>query len=400
MILKEVFVAGGIPKTTYVSRNRLNLEKKLRGALAEGHQIIALTGATKSGKTVLCRRVLESRKTLWVDAGQVSSTEEFWKLAAQKLDIPGEYSISESNDTKFGFRYVVSAEGGNSEVASEKYFSDPKIAALTACKENNICLVIDDFHYLDDKIQKNVIRNLKSEIFDGLDVIVIAVPHRAFDTIRNEKEMEGRFVHIEIPPWELDELKEISKKGFPALKVIVPDDLQDEFSREAFHSPILMQRFCLKVCTEYEIFETLKIEREISPSDRVRKEIYNSVAENYGFPTFKVLSEGPQSRTDRLPRRLKQSTEKVDIYHALLRAIARTGPKSALPYDEIREAMRQTVVDSDMPQKHQITNSLNYMSREAKAKVQGEPPLEWRDEVLYITDPSLSFYLRWAFSEK
>lgn len=398
MKLREVFVAGGIPKTTYVTRERLSLEKRLQGALAEGHQIIALTGATKSGKTVLCRRVFESRETLWIDSGQVSGAKEFWKLAAQKLDIPGEYTISQSNDNKAGFRYIVFSEESNGEVASEKFFNDPKIAVLTACKEHDICLVIDDFHYLDDDVQKSVIRNLKSEIFDGLDVIVIAVPRRAFDTIRNEKEMEGRFIHIEIPPWELDELEEISKKGFPVLKVITPSDLQSEFAQEAFKSPILMQRFCLKLCSEYEIFETLRNEKEINPADHVQKNIYHSVAIDYGFPTFKVLSDGPQSRTDRLPRRLKESDEKVDIYHALLRAIARTGPKSALPYDEIREAMRQTVLDSDMPQKQQITNSLNYMSREANKKVQGEPPLEWRDEVLYLTDPSLMFYLRWAFS--
>ena len=329
----------------------------------------------------------------------MESVSDFWELAASKLDLPQETKTSRTISNQTGVRYGVVGTRNAGETSETKYFSSAKAAVLEACKSNSICMVVDDFHYMEDQVQRSIIRTLKSEIFEGLDVIFIAVPHRAFDVIRNEREMEGRFVHIEIPSWSLGELVEIPRKGFPALGVEFSMKNAQEFAGEAFGSPILMQRFCLRICQEYDVSETQKPKIEINPSARKKKEIFSDVARNYGFPTFKTLSEGPQSRTDRLLRKIKGSDERVDIYVALLRAIASTGPRDQLPYDDIREAMRQTVVDSDMPQKQQITNSLNYMTREAREKIDGEPPIEWRDEVLYITDPSLMFYMRWAFQK-
>lgn len=397
MKLKDVFVAGGIPKLTYIPRTHLQLESRLKNGLDEGHQIIALTGPTKTGKTVLCRTVLKGRETLWIDAGQIESVEEFWGLGAEKLSIPQEVAQTSGKGLKAGVNYVVVVEGEYSGQIEKRYYPSAKAAVLGHCKKNGICIVVDDFHYLTDQDQKSIIRALKSEIFDGLEAIFIAVPHRAFDTIQNEREMEGRFIHIEIPAWETDELRSIAEKGFPALNVEFRAEDAEEFARESFGSPILMQRFCLRICSEYNIDETLASKRNIRPSDDKKMEIYAAVAQSYGFPTFKILAEGPQSRTDRLPRKLKGSDDEVDIYSALLRAIAQTGPEAVLPYDDIRDAMRQTVEDKSMPQKQQITNSLSYMSREARSKIKGEPPLEWRDETLYLTDPSLMFYLRWAF---
>ena len=80
---------------------------------------------------------------------------------------------------------------------------------------------MDDFHFLDPVLQKEVVRVLKSEVFDGLSTILIAVPHRAFDAINVEREMEGRFSHVSIPSWEIDDLIRIGEIGFPELGMIV-----------------------------------------------------------------------------------------------------------------------------------------------------------------------------------
>ncbi|WP_156916835.1 hypothetical protein [Leisingera aquimarina] len=71
MKLKDVFVAGGMPTVTYIDREHLGLEKSLREELAEGYKIVAITGPTKSGKTVLCRKVISEQGSVWVDGGQV-----------------------------------------------------------------------------------------------------------------------------------------------------------------------------------------------------------------------------------------------------------------------------------------------------------------------------------------
>ncbi|HMO07165.1 MAG TPA: AAA family ATPase [Paracoccaceae bacterium] len=394
--VKEVFVAGGIPDITYVERARLGLEIKLKGAINEGHQIICVTGPTKSGKSVLCNRVLNDRKSIWLHCGQVATMDEFWEIAAEKLDLSREETHSTSGGVTIGWNYFGKLDGQIGKSDSKKSFSSAKLGVLAACKDNNICLVVDDFHYLSEENQKQVIRSVKSEIFLGLDVILIAVPHRAFDAISVEPEMQGRFVHISIPSWEIDELFEISRRGFSSLKMDVPKPIQEEFAKQAFGSPILMQRFCNKLCSHFEISEVLTHSKQFNPSDEVREGIYRDVAQNFGFPIYRILSGGPQSRTDRSKRKLRSNPAEVDIYEAVLKAVRKAGPKAETTYNEIRDGLRTILVDTDVPQKQQVTNTLRYMTREAKGKLPGEPPIEWKDDVLYITDPSLLFFLKWT----
>jgi len=66
----EVFVAGGLPTITYVEREEQHIERNLARALATPNQIVSLAGTTKTGKTVLCKRVLGEREYVWVDGGQ------------------------------------------------------------------------------------------------------------------------------------------------------------------------------------------------------------------------------------------------------------------------------------------------------------------------------------------
>jgi hypothetical protein len=67
----EVFVAGGQPTYTYVERSAEHVELKFARAIATPNQIVSLSGPTKTGKTVLCRRILGDRQFVWIDGGQV-----------------------------------------------------------------------------------------------------------------------------------------------------------------------------------------------------------------------------------------------------------------------------------------------------------------------------------------
>ena len=88
MQLKEVFTPGGQPSVTYVGREHLQLEDAVRGALARGYALNVVTGPTKSGKTVLCKRVLaNAAKFIVVEGGQVRNEDDFWRHISFKLNI-------------------------------------------------------------------------------------------------------------------------------------------------------------------------------------------------------------------------------------------------------------------------------------------------------------------------
>ena len=98
-----------------------------------------------------------------------------------------------------------------------------RVAALKALAKSTIPLIIDDFHYLPKDLQGQVIRPLKPLIFDGLPVVIIAIPHRRYDAVKVEKEITGRILPVSIPIWADDELQFISDTGFGLLNFRVPE---------------------------------------------------------------------------------------------------------------------------------------------------------------------------------
>lgn len=65
----HVFVPGGMPLHTYVSRSERNLENRLQTAGDNLCKLVTVTGATKSGKTVLTNKIFPKNKNIWVDGG-------------------------------------------------------------------------------------------------------------------------------------------------------------------------------------------------------------------------------------------------------------------------------------------------------------------------------------------
>lgn len=388
-----------MPTATYVDRTELGLADKLKKELFAGHQIICVTGPTKSGKSVLCRAVIGSEGSITIHGGQVADEGEFWKQAAEKLELSDCVSVSTSADGSVGLKVgPLSGDVSGKKNSTKSYSTNSKGYVLTYCRLNGITIIIDDFHYLGQTVQRKLVQAFKAEIFDGLNVVLIAVPHRVFDAVTVQKEMEGRFVNIEIPRWDNGNLLKIAELGFPALNARLESKVEKLLAKEAYGSPLLMQRFCLNICQEVDLLESEKTPVEITIPKQALQEIFKNVAEQFGAPTYKKLAEGPQARSDRIPRRLREGSSAVDIYEAILRAVALTGPSEEISYNDIRDKLRVLLRDEFVPQKHEVSNALRNMTLIAKEKISGEPVLEWMDDTLYITDPSLMFYMRWAAS--
>ena len=262
--------------------------------------------------------------------------------------------------------------------------------------DSNAILLVDDFHYLEHLIQKEVIQSFKAPVMRGLTVFLLAVPHRAFDPITVENEVEGRFKHIEIPTWELDDLEMIAELGFPALHVNCKSTVMAEMSKQASRNPLLMQEICAELCLENDVTST---QDNLVDLDSAKLEAaYKEIAESKGFPKFQRLRNGPQARKARESRLLTDRTEE-DIYSVIMMALSNVGPKAKTTYDELRSEIRSLIhSDGKMPQKNEITAALSHMTAIAKKDIKGEPAIEWVKETneIVITDPFLIFYMKHA----
>ena len=78
---------------------------------------------------------------------------------------------------------------------------------------------------------------MKTPIFDGLRLVLISVPHRAYDTVKIESELTGRVQQLKIPMWAQNELQEIAQKGFPCLNVVLDRLISEMLAKEPLEIP-------------------------------------------------------------------------------------------------------------------------------------------------------------------
>jgi hypothetical protein len=266
--LKEVF-SRGMPTITYVDRSRLGLEKILQGAVFKGYTIVAVTGPSKCGKPVLRKRVVPDNVVIKVEGGHVSTEDDFWETIRSQLELP---TVSSSAATK---QTSSLSEAGSSigpsipkltgktsktsqaSLVETRHFNGAQKAALLEnLRDSGKVLAIGDFHYIARELRSSIVRALKGPVFDGLSVIMLSVPYRAFDVLSAEAEMEGRFTHIAIPKWSDDDLLRIGILGFPAMGLEVNPKIMDALAKESLGSPLLMQSLCAQVCAYNDVFTT------------------------------------------------------------------------------------------------------------------------------------------------
>ena len=195
---QDVFVPGGFPRHTYNPRIELQLESKLAEAKDNLCKLVTVTGQTKSGKTVLARRIFPPEESIWIDGGTVTSEDDFWDQIIQQLELfqSTEQGSTNSITGKIGakgsaqgslFILKGTAEAGGEVGAGHESIRktgqnlSSRVVGLKGLKESGTPLVIDDFHYLPPELQGGIVRALKPLVFDGLPIIIIAIPHRRYD---------------------------------------------------------------------------------------------------------------------------------------------------------------------------------------------------------------------------
>src|SRR3989338_7426354 len=413
----DIFVPGGIPELTYVNRAGGELEALLMN-VKKGHaKMVTLTGATKTGKTVLVNRIFPRNdgKNIWIDGGSVKDEKDFWSSILIELPEPSSIETSESSEDATNARGSISTSAsalvvsakidgeigvGEKTTATTKLVSElgsERVRALKALRQARFPIIIDDFHYLPRSYQGDVLRALKPLIFAGLPVIGIAIPHRRYDAIRVEREMTGRLDPVSVPQWTDNELAEIPEKGFLLLNVQVARKVISRMVEETYGSPHLMQEFCKQLCRRNGITQTIVI-----PADEittVADSLFGEVAEQTGRVVYEKLRRGPRQRTDRIQRQLITG-ETVDIYGVVLTALAAIKPGlSRVEYETIRGVIQDIVKErSHVPQRHEVSRVLDKMSTIATSDESSVPVIDWdqEDGILHITDPFFAFYLKWG----
>lgn len=309
----DIFQPTSYPEYTYVNRSfdeRETYKERLSKALKTKGILALITGASKSGKTVLCYSVIPVDKMVEISGSHIRTLEDFWIQIAEKLQIPIEVETTtqQSNETSMAgeaggkadipiladlnLKGTTGARFVDMEATKEKQQRSKSSMIDYMIQKQNV-LVIDDFHYVAPEIQKYIARVLKSEIFRGLRAVVVSLPHRSDDAIRLNPDLISRVRYINIEPWSPEELRQIPKRGFELLGITVSNSSVDLLVEESITSPQLMQQNCLNLSYELNIDEDLLVVH-IDDSNKIHNAFIETTRdyENY-YPVIQKLITGP-----------------------------------------------------------------------------------------------------------
>lgn len=411
MKVNEIFVPTGQPTYTYVPRNEERLERHLKDSLETPNMVVSISGPSKSGKTVLFRRVVAEGASINISGSQIRSVEDFWKSLMYKLSSPNSITKTSSSAStgeaslgaSAGLSAVIakgSATGAakysssDSQATTKTHLPDPFSIVAESCANGEI-IFVDDFHYIPISVQVEIAKILKSLAERGVRFCIASVPHKSDDAVRANPELRGRLAAVQVEMWSLDELCEIGKKGFSALKMLPEDEVIPQLASEALGSPQLMQALCLNLCREAHIREPFKDITAVKFTSGQVKDAKKMTASLAEFSTLvQLLHSGPKPHgNDRKDYEFIDGS-KGDSYRAFLIAISVGGPRMQFDYDDLTSRLKSVCI-GEYPRGSNFIRILPSIAEIAKKNSGASPPvIDWSDDLLTITDPYFSFYLR------
>ncbi len=386
---ENIFKPGAFPKYTYVSRNYENTgisyELRLKQALRTAGCLTSIIGPSKMGKTILCEQVIGLDNIVEVSGADFNENTDFWAIIAAKVGLPymGEITTERA-----------STEGKSEErdSKSEKYIlSKDKIIRYYI--ENNKILVIDDFHYASTEMQMKMAQQLKDAIRRELKVVVVSLPHRADDAIRQNADLSGRLSLINIETWKEEDLKKIAIKGFDKLEIKITDNIAEKLAVECLTSPQLMQYICLSICT------LLEDEKKLEVNDEILEKAYRFTTINFNYAdVVSVLIKGPNPRGQQ--RKLYRTVDgkELDLYGIIVESLAKNPPMTELDFESFYNRIFNVIEENDRLklEKQTVRNHLNHLQELLEGKEEIYRAIEWKEGKVYVLDPLFLFYLRWG----
>lgn len=422
----RVFVPGLVPAYTYNPRSDAQLETGVQDYLEERGAILAVAGPTKTGKSVLLKRVLT--EPVWVDGASIDRVDGLWNsvidahngytsVTAQQQT---EKSAESGGKVTVGVPGVGSVSGGGGVGAKDTqgftYAYDRPVASVARelLLASGRPLVIDDFHFVDRSLHRPMVQALKPLVLDAVPVFLVSISHRVLDAVTAVPDMRDRSQPLEVELWSHEELKFIAKKGFEVLNVDDPGErIASVLAEQSYGSPHLMQRFCREICKLNGVREsqlaTFELRAPASWADFFKEQLDPAAARWFGR-----LLAGPAERGQKRAQFEVPGIGMLDGYGVTLLAIARTGPLLSVSKDEIRAKITHLVA-GQAPPVDKTTRVLNYLSKIASKSIaeampteedlqedgvraEAQPVLEYMDEdsQLHIADPSFALFLKWG----
>jgi hypothetical protein len=251
-------------------------------------------------------------------------------------------------------------------------------------------LIVEDFHYLEPDVKKEIFQQWKSFVDEGISVLVVSTTHHSNELFSANTDLSGRTRVLDIGQWRSEDLAKIVKLGFDHLGLKNGEAIRQYVATESVGVPIITQQICFDFASQLDLNRGSNDFRKNYHPDNIKSSVRAVSKEFYsGFERdYERLVEGPRSRA-----------RKHDTYGMILSAFVVDPIKFSLSKTELVERIGQLSARESIPMTS-INSALKALSSHQKrmAKVL----LEWEEnrQMLHIVEPTFVYYLRQRVQEE
>ncbi|MCD2443188.1 hypothetical protein LQ757_12970 [Agromyces sp. SYSU K20354] len=368
---------------------------------------MVISGPSKSGKTVLVEHMLPRKFAVWISGNRLKTIEDVWSAIVDQLDAYTEVSTTESEGSEVGVEASVmigipdfmQAKLGvrpafdKSATISGRHLRSAASTVLEYLAHTPVPIVLDDFHYIEDEDLRKEVTLVVKELILKTHVVLIAVPHVAFDPVRDSPDMNGRVWGVKVEPWEVGELAEIATDGFRVLNLL--DDggkLGGKLAEASLGAPFIMQQLCQDLVWANGTYKSRESTQPLSAPGSWPT-FFRTVADRHIPGIFEKLRQGPPTRGQERVSRLLKDGRKTDSYGAILLGIKALSPKLEYHYSVLANELENYFID--VPKNQPLTSALGHMAEIArKGRGTSDAAFAYKDDRVNVADPFLAFYLQ------
>jgi Cdc6-like AAA superfamily ATPase len=260
---------------TYIERPVVD-ETFTKGLQKNKHIIVY--GASKQGKTSLTNKHLSEKDYVKVNCSPTSTTLDIYNSIARQLDIEilesHEVTTTVGGEAKVGLKAKVRIPlFGGADAETEATASTEKengksfkvidfnlalaqdLSELLKSVNFNKRIILENFHYLSEDIQKQLAIDLR--IFEDYNIlfIVLGIWREKNRLAQFNGDLLDRVIEVPVEPWEREDLKKIVAEGLPLLNTTF-ENVVDYIIDSCFDSVGVFQEICKESCYAAGVNET------------------------------------------------------------------------------------------------------------------------------------------------
>lgn len=316
--LEEVFGITVKSILSYIARSRVD-GKFLEAAQTDHH--IVVYGSSKQGKTALRQKHIPTHRceiyrcspnteiatiyqSLLRSAGVRIETTEV-RTDGAKAGVKAGFGIKASLPWFGGdANSEASAEGSRQKSLTTEFvgvnFGDAQaVASIFKEAGFNKFVVLENFHYLTQSVQRTLSFDLKTFHEIGIRFIVLGVWREANHLLVLNPDLQDRIAEIPVEPWNEDEFVEVIESGQHHLNVTIPEEARQQFMRSAYGNVGMLQEFLKVYCQLNDVAETEMNPRELNARDSISATLQQKAEDQRGRLLGVLEGIAARSRTDR-----------------------------------------------------------------------------------------------------